>query len=396
MNRFKLINNSKNTLITMSITGLSQLKTDHVKNVILLVILALYHVNLNAATFCVTSNAEFQNALSIAENNGEDNLIKVRQGEFILTNELVFEANSDNDLEISGGWSFFFGNLCGIQSSKNPYLTVLNGNSLTRILRIIPTKFMDIKISYLTFTNGFIDANSQSGFYGAGIYIFSDNSSDITAYEGNVTILHNVFMFNEAVNSSAFHTTGNKIVFQNNLIYANHSINSGAISLVSRENSTGIYFINNTVVENTSQGTSTSLTGGLRLFSGELASGYIANNIFWDNDALDLHVSGNGFFYIYNNDIGTESYGNIARTELQNISQNPLFAPGMLNFKPQSNSPLVNAGRHPIPQPFPPLPFQHNWILSEIDLAENSRIEATIVDIGAYEYTDLIYINGFE
>ena len=196
---------------------IENIKIYHINRLLLFIVLVLYQVTLNAATFCVSTSAEFQNALSTAESNGEDNLIKVRLGNYSLTNGLIYEANSDNNLEISGGWSFFFGNFCGIQSSKNPYLTELNGGSVTRILRIIPGKFTDIKISYLTFSEGFIGASSLSGLSGAGIDMVIDNSSEMTAYDGNVSILHNVFMSNEAVDFSAVNVSGNKIIFQNNL-----------------------------------------------------------------------------------------------------------------------------------------------------------------------------------
>ncbi len=121
----------------------------------------------DAATFCVGTSSELTNALTIAESNGEDNVIRITQGTY-LTNGITsftYQAEGNQSLTLSGGWYNFspLPNPCFSQSI-NPLDTVLDGNNLTKVLHLSnqPNKpNTDITIENITISNGFVGTFSH-------------------------------------------------------------------------------------------------------------------------------------------------------------------------------------------------------------------------------------------
>jgi len=357
----------------------------------------LLSFNVKSADFCVNSSEQLESALSTAESNSQPNIIRIMAGNYVSTNSgFQYEPNGNFDIEISGAWIVFFGTPCGLQLDNLQNKTVLDGTHVSPALRIVPNQSGDININNITFINGFATGVDRRG---GGFEMFLDASNQ--DYPGNVLINHCIFSNNSARSGGAVYAHGNIINFENNLVHHNYSEIGGAVTLINRTSaSIGTYVINNTLVFNTVDSTSGAIQGGglVLIVSGNTSKGYVTNNLFWDNDLIDIHLSGNGFFYIYNNDIGNSSYGNIARVESSNLSSPPAFDVGNSLYTPSSASPLLNSGRHPIfPVPFP-TPFQHDWSLAIKDLANKSRINNTVVDIGAYEFyqDELMFKDGFE
>ena len=83
------------------------------------------------ATFCVGDSAELQNALNVAENNGEDDSIRIKSGDYLTPNGQPFRFDNyeAHDLSISGGWSDFGQLSCFNQIGGDPYETTLDVNN---------------------------------------------------------------------------------------------------------------------------------------------------------------------------------------------------------------------------------------------------------------------------
>lgn len=347
-----------------------------------------------SANFCVTNGSELQSAFIIAKSNLESDSIKLTEGTFDAPSAGFYFLSYENfDLEISGGWSEFFGSPCGLQTI-NPYNTELDGGGIDAsnfygVLTIITgagVTTADITIENILFINGYIDNNS-SHVNGGGLEITTD-----TNHTGHVVIERNVFLHNTSQYSSAVYATAGKLTFKNNLVVDNHSEYSESVTLIS-DNKTGIYVTNNTIHSNS---TNSVNHGGLTFRVTGSSQAMLANNIFYDNDTHDLQLDGDGYIYLYKNNIVKPYTGVMADEEWMNFSSVPIFESGILNYTPALNSDLINSGY--IPLFLPPNPFYRNWSLSSTDLAGNNRVEDDFVDVGAYETPKEtpIFMNGFE
>jgi len=256
------------------------------------------------------------------------------------------------------------------------------------VLTIRPNGSGDVTLQNLSFINGWVD-DVQSG--GAALAI-----DPFGSFAGDVIIENNAFVNNEARFGGALSASSGRLQrITNNLFVGNTArLDSGAASLVNSSGN-GIYLINNTVTGNRSQASGNGVVGGISVFVANGAEAFTTNNILWDNDLNDLATLGDGFHHGYNNDIeqsigGFDAAGN-------NVSVDPLFQSGFLNFQLRSQSPLIDAGLNdPLFIPVPS-PFDLNWQLPELDLLGNDREMGDRVDIGAFEaLPSLIFSDGFE
>lgn len=365
----------------------------HIMKNLSLIILFLFSQMSLSATFCVSTSNELQNALTTAQGNGSSDYIYIKEGSYNVPNTgFRYWSNENYDLEISGGWSSFFDNPCGLQSN-DPYNTTLDGGGsndgenlpILYIFGFTGITTADVTIKNILFINGY------SGISG-GISI----TMNFSEYSGHVKIENNAFIGNESPNyNSAVHAEGGKITFKNNLVAGNH-VNISNSVLLESFNATGIYVTNNTIIGNTSNSVSGFSLGGLSLKVTGTSQALIANNIFYNNDIRDLELEGDGYKYSYNNNIVGFQTGT-ADEEYMNFSSVPVFESGILNYTPALSSDLINSGFQPIFL-LPPVPFVYNWSLSSTDLAGNIRVQDNTVDVGAYEATaeTPIFANGFE
>ncbi len=342
-----------------------------------------------SATFCVSDSTELQSALTTAQDNLAHDVIKIKEGNYVTPgSEFYYYEDDGFDLQISGGWSEFFGNPCGQQTSQSAFNTVLDGNSQNRVLRLRKTGSANISVSNLTIINGLVDDPQRGG----GIHFYDYNN----ASTGTLVINNTFFINNEAKFEGAISASGaEKITLKNNLFVGNHSLAGNTVSIVQNDGY-GVYATNNTFVSNT---TDASLKlAGLRVFVSGTSRALVANNLLWGNDNHDLEFGGSGDHYLHNNDIGSRT-GVQPFSDINNFSLPPRFASGILNFTPSEISPLVNKGRHPCTICPIPVPFSQAWGLGSTDTNGNTRIQHNQVDIGAFESAhepDLIYMNGLE
>lgn len=347
--------------------------------------------NIRAAVFCVSDVVELRNAIDVAQSNLEDDEIKLKGGVF-QTNGTTFSyyETSGYDLTISGGWDdMFFLDDCE-WGTDDPLATVLDGSNNSQILYIQTSNNASIEVSGITFRNAITENR------GGGLYISkSDNLQT-----GTITIQRNVFINNEGSFGSAFSVSGaDTFHIRNNLILGNNALIQHAVTVVST-NGNGIYFNNNTVMGNTSDDPSES--GAVYLSTSGTSNLLVANNILNGNQLEDLfgrNSSTEAMYYIFNNNLDV-LVGHVPDVYTGNFNLPNRFESGFLNFTPDANSPLVDAGKSPCGLFCPvPTPFVNDWELGSGDLLRRSRVQSEAVDIGAFESNnprDLIFWNQFD
>ena len=340
-----------------------------------------------AAEFCVTNSQELQDALTSAGTNNQHDVIRVATGNY--EGGFSYGGFESFDLTIIGGFTPFIGNPCG-QRTGNPLTTFLDGNNAQRILLIQAAASSNISISYLSFINGFSVNGSNSG---AGLEIRS-----LQNYVGDVLVEYTGFINNESDFASALEISGaTKQTVRNSFFVSNNSVlGTGTVNLISND-SVGIYFNNNTMINNTKDQLGLFNHAGLRIFTTGSSKVFVANNIMKNNEIADIRIfNGGDTAYLYNNNVGN-IFGNFDE-QADNINSNPMFESGFFNFVPTLSSGEVNQGRNSANLVPVPTPFTLDWFVGSTDFNGNPRVRDGRVDIGAFEAVPEtpIFSNGFE
>ena len=215
---------------------------------------------------------------------------------------------------------------------------------------------------------------------GGGLAIGSTNSA-------NLIIESNAFVDNEPLGGRGggiFTATSGTTILRNNLFFFNTGSTSAAyVTRPTQAAPTGpsgvpeVYVTGNTFVSN-------QLVNGVgfaALFLAGSSHYWISNNIFWNNQGIDVYDSF-GLTDYRNNDIGAID-GHPPISMIGNLNVDPMFD-GFLSTRLKPSSPLVNAG----------LDFAPGG-LGAIDESGAPRRVGLHVDIGAFE-TDVLLRTGFE
>ncbi|QTE22995.1 FG-GAP-like repeat-containing protein [Polaribacter cellanae] len=221
-----------------------------------------------------------------------------------------------------------------------------------------------ITIDGLIFENAFADnKNSLSGRTGAGIYI---NKAS------NINIDHCIFRNLTAKPTGANGVGAGIVVYEstasvkvnNSLFYNNTATYGGAISV---ETGAQLDLVNCTLVNNTA----TNTGGGLHSANSANVVN-ITNSVFSGNTGTVKNANGSGLT-INNSYLQGENPTGTANIDGTTITD-PLFVNVANNdFSLKENSPLVDVGNNTANK-------------STKDLAGNSRVFNTTIDLGAYEY----------
>ncbi len=342
----------------------------------------------SAADFCVTGTTALANALNAADDNGEDDIIRLAVGIYPVPVG-GFKYNDDGvfDLQISGGWEMFFGDPCGIRLGGDAFDTVLDGLGAERILELRLSANADVKIDHVLFTDGFVAGDNARG--GAIDFNTANN------YSGEVLIESNAFINNYGTFASAFSIASiGHLVVRNNLFYANEAGQFPTVSILMNAGE-GVHFTNNTVYGNTTE-SPLHLLSGVSINIGNPAQAFVGNNILWGNEGGDIRVIGSGHRYLSHNVV--DVIDGFFDEEVNTIHVAPQFENGPLNFTPARRTPMVDAGtRPPGILPFP-TPFDLAWSPGDFDYAGVAREQMQGIDIGAREsgHEKPIFYHGFE
>jgi hypothetical protein len=321
------------------------------------------------AAVCASTPAQLDAALTTAASNGVDDDIRVVVGSYLLTAGLVYDAvtSETNKLSVSGGWAA--GCLIHAESGE----TTLDGQDLVRPLLVYT--FGPTTVRRLNFVRG-----KHSDSAGGGLAIGSTNAADLT-------IESNAFVNNEPLGGRGggiFMATSGTTILRNNLFFFNTGSTSAAyVTRPTQAAPTGpsglpeVYVTGNTFVAN-------QLVNGVGFGALVLAGPNqyrISNNIFWNNQGIDVYDYF-GLTDYRNNDIGAID-GHPPLSMIGNVNVNPMFD-GFLSTRLKPSSPLVNAGLDSAPGG-----------LGVIDESGAARRVGLHVDIGAFE-TDVLLRTGFE
>ena len=253
-------------------------------------------------TFYVTNPDEFQNALSIADSNREDDTINVAAGTYIITSTLHYISYEDSGHKLT------------IQGAGADKTVLCTGITDLGIMYI--GTYGDVIIKGIEF-----EFKGRDGDYGGGIYVHGhstnitikecrfwgnsaayDNGAGVVAISdsGTITITNNVFMYNStyAGNGGSIYASSSSgaITIINNSFLGN-SAYFGSGGSIYASTSSGII----TITNNSFSGSSATLGGGIYA-SSDSGTITITNNTFSRNDGSGVYAnSESGTVTITNN-----------------------------------------------------------------------------------------------
>lgn len=208
----------------------------------------------------------------------------------------------------------------------------------------------------------FSNNNNRSNGIGGAIYVPTGNGTN------RVNIKKTVFLNNEAYSKGSAITLGQVTATINNSLFYDNEISADADSTIYM-GAGSLYFTNNTIADNEGIGLSaTSNSTSITL------NAY--NNIFYNNSDNDFVIKTHSDGYFKRNIYGStitsfefkecKFYDNIK-------TSNPGFnSAGSHDYKLKNDSVAINAG-------------QNSAMTESEDVSQNTRIQNTIIDIGAYE-----------
>lgn len=333
----------------------------------------------NSATFCVSDITELANALSQASNNNANDSIRLRTGTYerpfpMFSVGLLYQADDDFDLNLSGAWSGLNGG-CTRQSS-DPRSTVVSAGNYGSALRMeMAGSAGDIIIERLSFANG------HSTEPGGGLHISGAN------YSGSVVINRTYFDDNasESISGGLHVFTEGGLSVSNNLFRSN-ACGGGGCAASLFVNHTDSIDLRGNIFNNTVFGNSCDEQPGDDCDAGGFLIGgtgllRVHSNLFALNDGYDVQLL-SSVVILRNNNIN--SLGGLPQVDVDNLNViNPQFEDLLnLNFRLQSTSPMINAGLMSAGSP-------------DRDFEGKPRFSEGQADIGAFEYQELL-ADGFE
>ena len=236
----------------------------------------------SGATFCINNATGLQTALTTAENNGEDDTIKIVKGEYI--GNFIYASYEENSLTIEGGYDSQF-----VNRTVDPENTVLDGGGVDNVLILAVADELkaDFSVSGVTIQNGI----SNIVGYGSGLHISLGNTVKLENIIAKNNTL-NIRGRNELIIKNSFFDDCGRVsindLFQK-AILENNYFNKTSF----RCNYTNYVNVNNCVFEN-------AIDSALYLFSSPCynipVEVYISNSTFSNNTstrnggAIDVHA----------------------------------------------------------------------------------------------------------
>lgn len=339
-----------------------------------------------AATFCVSTPAEFRSAIDAAETNGQNNEIRIRTGIY-PTGGMPFEFSTSGNFSftVTGGWSGGPGQ-CTTQL-RNPALTVFDGGGSGQVMRIAninSTASAQLYAGNFALTGGSVQ-NGGGGCLG------------IVQNVGSPTMQVDRIIVTGCSNLGGAGTGGGvrisksgpgTIVLSNSNVYDNTADRGAGVALSSVSGDGFVRVVGNTIVDNINQ----SGNGGAGLFHTnvgtpngiiELRNNAILRNSSSSGAAADLLIpNGVPGVSAFRNALSVPSQGPL-QIDSNFIVAEPRFI-GASNYRLNSASPLRNAGAELSPS---------ESVGRDLDF--RPRVAEGVPDVGAYESAP-VFISGFE
>ena len=356
---------------------------------------------------CVTDSAGLQSALSGAQYNSLNDVIRLVQGSYGVSgngnSQFYYYSNEPYSLVIQGGYT---DQTCSARE-LDAANTALDGELLSGVLRFInnsSSPYADIVIEGVTIQNGQLSdsalyAHSENGDLILKKNRIVDNMGNyygviFSTYSGSVRLEGNLMSGNSAGSTGgAAYVTANhgEAVLRNNVVATNTSANYAG-GLYVTTNGGRLVLTNNTIAFNSVSETGASGSGvGIDLY-GSASEVSFYNNIIWGNTDSDYEIAINNpgggaanTVYAYNNDFDPGRVFGTFTDEADNINTDPLFVDAASgNYNLSLGSPCIDAGDAAAPG------------LPDTDFEGDARILGLTVDVGADEYhaTGNIDIDG--
>jgi PKD repeat protein len=347
-----------------------------------------------AATFCVGTAGQLQDALTTAANNEEDDIIRVAQGTYVGN----FAYSSSAALTIKGGYSFD----CASRT-VDPTNTVLDGNGSGPVLTV--HIWDDFTADGLTVKNGRGTGDEGGGLYVEGWprgkvsinnCIISNNDS--SAYGGGVCVVRAppivILTNNEIAGNFGYQGGGGVYVdgqegivtLTNNNIVDNYGyLEGGGVFITSSYSTLNVVTLtNNTISDNIIE---FGWTAGVLI--DPVRNANIYNNIIWRNvlfsATYDLRIYYTNEVNLFNNDFDHSRAlipgGGIDPSNLDNIA--PLFVDaGSGDYRLLPESPCIDTGYNNAPE-LPGVDLE-----GHVRIVDGNNDGTETVDIGADEFCD--------
>lgn len=252
----------------------------------------------NACTVqpCVTNSVQLQEALTAAQANGKNDVIRLVQGTYGISgnNDSVFHYSSDEpySIVIKGGYT------SGCSSRNlNPSNTILDGQNIPQGYDLPGVLFLDF---------GSTSPSPFVHFIVEGITIENGKSDNwggigMRNYDGAVTLTKNIIKNNNS--TGGVEVRSRDILIEDNEITCNHCETSsfcigGGVSV---DFFTNAVLRNNVITENTAY----YFGGGVEVTAPPHGKAVLENNVITGNTTQDIGCGGGGVL------IETEEYGNV-------------------------------------------------------------------------------------
>jgi parallel beta-helix repeat protein len=229
---------------------------------------------LYAETFCVDTAAELDSALTTAVSNGEDDLIRIVQGEY--TGNFVYGSTEAFDVTIEGGYT------SGCTGREvNAINTILDGTDTDTVLVLSSLQVVDFSVDGVALFNGAAQTIAPSGgTEGGGL-----NAST----EGSLTVTNCIVRGSTAGNGGGIlGEAGSLITLSNNIISDNSAFYGGG-ACVYGDASTTITLSGNIIINNQTTEDNSGYGGGVAV--GRAGACNINGNTIRNNTANN-NVSG--------------------------------------------------------------------------------------------------------
>jgi hypothetical protein len=352
----------------------------------------------HAATYCVTNVSELQTALSAAASSPADDEIRIQQGIYAASQQLIYNSPNTGWVFLTGGWIQVDATPCA-QQLKAASNTILTGSGVHQVLAMIfnPPGSVPFGPRYgiqnLSIRDGYGD--SATFQRGGGLHMSSNVDIQVEFWLDNLIVANNSGYFGGGAD---VYLRRGLLRVVNSLFTDNASPTSAfahlsAISLAG-DGPNGVLIANSTFANGSCAGSGgrgcgigATVGGGIRMD--------IVNSLFFNNAVSDVNIEGgasggfgNGTAYADYSQIGSVS-GTIALSATNALTGDPRFvdAPNQ-DFQLRDDSPFINRGLGTIPV--------YGYL--GYDLGGSLRTRFGTLDPGAYENQtwDFIFASGFQ